>query len=116
MNQRRAFTLIELLVVIAALLLLFVVLIPSVYRAKRARDQRCRYNLQQIGLAFKTWCLDSSDSFDIAVPVNSGGAKERVEAGQAFFAFLVMSNELGVSRKPGFQLSVVCFLLHSINN
>ncbi len=93
MDRGRAFTLIEALIIGASVLLLVFVLIPSAYHAKRARDQRCRNNLRQIGLACKTWPPTAPD-FPAKVPVKYGGAKEPLEAGQVFFNFLVLSNEL----------------------
>ncbi len=93
MNRRRAFTLIEVLAITLTMLLLVIVLIPSVKHAKRARSQRCFNNLRQVGLSFKTWPQDG-DQFPAKIQLKQGGAKEALEAGQVFFNFLVMSNEL----------------------
>ncbi len=84
----RSFTMVELLVVAATLLLLFFLLLPSIMRAKRARDQRCRNNLHQIALAAKT--SDGAWPAEILV----AGVKEAAESGKVFAAFLVISNEL----------------------
>jgi prepilin-type processing-associated H-X9-DG protein len=86
------FTLIEMLVIIVTVLLVLFVFIPAVRRA--GPDRACSNNLKIIGLSFRTWALDSTDWFPTEAPVASGGAKERAEKGEAFFAFVVMSNEL----------------------
>ena len=92
-NGLRAFTIIEAVVIVATLLALCFLLLPAARHAKQASDKRCAYNLKQIGLAFKTWPGDG-DLFPMSCPTTNGGAKEHAEAGQVFFNFLVMSNEL----------------------
>src|SRR4051812_46571120 len=93
MHRQRAFTLIEVLVIVGTVLLLLLVLVPSINRAKRASDQRCLSNLRRIGMSFRMW-PPYSDDYPAKVPVNQGGAKEALESGRVFFNFLVMSNEL----------------------
>ena len=93
-NGLRAFTIIEAVVIVATLLVFCFLFVPSARRAKQASNQQCRKNLQYVGLAFKTWSPDSSDDFPMVRPITNGGSKECAEAGQVFFNFLVMSNEL----------------------
>jgi prepilin-type N-terminal cleavage/methylation domain-containing protein/prepilin-type processing-associated H-X9-DG protein len=61
-NMRQgAFTLIELLIVLAIITLLAAMLLPTLARAKtQARRICCASNLQQIGVALRSYVLDSS--------------------------------------------------------
>ncbi len=78
--------------------LLVLLLVVSVNHSNRARRNQCYSNLRQIGLAFKTWSLDSSDRFAHQIEAQYGGAKEPAEAGQVYFVFVVLSNELSTPK------------------
>ena len=62
--------------------------------SQNSARRQCVNNLKQVELAFKTWAVDNSDRFPMAVPSKEGGTKEFVEGGNAFRHFQVMSNEL----------------------
>lgn len=98
-RDRKAFTLRELLILVGVLLLLACVVLPCIGNHRRqVKARACIQNLKQIGVGFRTWALDCGDSYPTQVTLNSGGAKERVEMGQVFFTFAVMSNEIGSPR------------------
>ena len=89
-----AFTRRELLAVIGVLCLLLVVLNAVINSKVRAQRINCAKNLQQLGLAFKTWALDRQDIFPMSLSTNQGGTKEYLEQGEVFRHFQVLSNEL----------------------
>jgi prepilin-type N-terminal cleavage/methylation domain-containing protein len=94
-QAREGFTLLELIIVIAVatILVLFLDAIPS--RAPgRSKRINCVNNLKQVGLAYRTWALDHNEKYPGQVSVTNGGAMERIITGDAYFAFIVMSNEL----------------------
>ncbi len=90
---------IELLVVIAVIALLAAVLMPSLVKAKsRAKRIQCASSLKQIGLSFKQWSLDHTNSYPMLLSTNFGGTKEWIATGETFRHFEVMSNELNTPR------------------
>jgi type II secretory pathway pseudopilin PulG len=94
-----AFTLIELLVIVSALALIAALLIPGLVRARRqAPAKNCSNNLKRVGLAFRTWSVDSSDDNPMHLPTKYGGTKELIATGQVFVHFRVMSNELSTPK------------------
>jgi hypothetical protein len=62
----------------------------------------CVNNLQQIGIAFRTWALDNANKYPCNVPTNAGGVMEVCATGADGFennpaaVFQVMSNELSI--------------------
>jgi hypothetical protein len=97
----------------------------------------CCNNLQQIGLAFRTWAIDNDGRFPFNVSTNVGGTMEYCARGadgfdtNAALHFQVMSNELSTprilvcpkdqSRKPaagfpGLQASNVTYRVRSGTN
>lgn len=91
-----AFTIIELILIVVSLTLLILLMTFGLPNARRAASLKtCANNLRQIGLAFRTFCIDSSDSFGMHVPEASGGSDEAKYTGELFRHFQVMSNELG---------------------
>jgi len=94
-ERGRAFTLIELLVICFTVVVIAALLIPGVVRERRrARFVYCSDNLKQVGLAFRTWIVDSGSEYVTHVRTADGGTKELVGTGQVFIHFRVMSNEL----------------------
>jgi prepilin-type processing-associated H-X9-DG protein len=91
----KAFTLIELLVIIATVGLLVCVLMPTQDRQReRAKRIQCTNNLKNIGLAFKTWALDSRADYPMNWKAKQGGTLEFTTNGEVFRPFQVISNGL----------------------
>jgi type II secretory pathway pseudopilin PulG len=95
----RAFTLIEVLVIVITVIMIAAFLIPGLVRERRrARVVYCSDNLKQVGLAFRTWIIDSGSEYVTHVRMADGGTKELVGTGQVFIHFRVMSNELSTPK------------------
>jgi prepilin-type processing-associated H-X9-DG protein len=96
-NRWRGFTLIELLFMIVVIAILIAIFLPQLNR-RRVSRLGCVNNLKQIGLSFRIWVQDAGDRFPMKVFVQEGGAKELIETGAVWSAFLVMSNELSTPK------------------
>ena len=98
-NPNCAFTLIDLMAIMGVLAFFLVMLLPAL-RPARATNcrQSCSSHLKQIGLAYRQWAIDNNDKFPDQVSTANGGAKEWVEAGAVYTAYLVMSNELNTPK------------------
>ncbi|TAL02563.1 MAG: hypothetical protein EPO07_07160 [Verrucomicrobia bacterium] len=71
------------------------VALPFFGRARsRARAICCNCNLKQIGLGFRQWAMDHSESYQMGVSTNLGGSMEYLDNGQTFQHFRAASNEL----------------------
>lgn len=91
----QAFTRKDLAVCLLIAGLLLCLLLPALSRARtRARGICCNCNLKQIGLSFKQWALDNTNSYPMTLSTNFGGTKEWIPTGETFRHFEVMSNEL----------------------
>jgi prepilin-type processing-associated H-X9-DG protein len=95
----RAFTLMELLVIIAMLVVVAALLLPAFTRAKHTSQSICcNCNLKQIGLGFKTWAIDYTNSFPMSIATNFGGTREYIATGETFRHFAAVSNEVSTPR------------------
>jgi len=64
----------------------------------RSQSICCNCNLKQVGLAFKTWAIDHTNSFPMEISTNIGGTRECTATGEVFRHFQVMSNELSTPK------------------
>ena len=98
MNPRTGCTLIDFLVMVAVIVGLMVFLLPKFSSRRPNTRITCQNNLKWIGLAYRQWALDNNDKFPMHVSITNGGAMERVEAGDVYLNYLVMSNELNTPK------------------
>ena len=101
LSQKRnaAMTLFEVGVVIAVVMVLAVLLLPTLAKAKHKSSRiGCTSNLKQIGLSYRIWAGDYGDKYPIAISVTNGGSMEMVITGNVVQTFLVMSNELSTPK------------------
>jgi prepilin-type processing-associated H-X9-DG protein len=95
----RAFSLIDLLILVGTVVLVVVLLLPMLGKARvRGGPINCVNNLKQVGLSFRLWAGDHGDKYPMQVSTNQGGAMEWVSAGAVAPQFAVMSNELATPR------------------
>src|SRR5262245_61030489 len=95
-NRRvRAFTRIELLAVSAVIGILVALFAPMLSNAKR-RAQRitCVGHLKNIGLSYRIWASDSTNSFPMNLSTNLGRTREAVASSEILGHFQGRSNEL----------------------
>ncbi len=98
-RRRFAFTVIELVVIIVIVTMLFMLLFSSLPQAKqKAQNQQCLRILKSVGLAFRQWSSDSSDTYPMRRPTSLGGSLESATNGAVFFTFVVLSNELNTPK------------------
>ena len=95
-----ALTLMEVLVVIVGLVILFSFFDFGVTfdTKKKAQRIQCASNLKQIGLSFRLWEGDNGDKYPMSVSVTNGGTMELAAGTNAWFSFLVMSNQLSTPK------------------
>jgi len=96
---RSAFTRRELVVVIAITGLLMAWVFAGMTRAKRnAEFTQCARQLKSVGLAFRQWSVDSSDTYPMLRPTSLDGSLESATNGSIAFTFVVMSNEINTPK------------------
>lgn len=98
MHSAIGFTLVDFLVLVAVIAGLTVFLLPKFCSRRPNTRIACQNHLKQIGLAYRQWALDNNDKFPMHVSITNGGAMERVEAGDVYLNYLVMSNELSTPK------------------
>jgi prepilin-type processing-associated H-X9-DG protein len=94
-QKTAAMTMIELFVVLVVLAVLVAFFLPALSHNGYVRKINCVNNLKQIGLAYRIWAGDNNEKYPMQVSVTNGGTMEFTADGRnAWFNFLVMSNEL----------------------
>jgi hypothetical protein len=90
-----------LLGLIASIAFFILIEVPKEHQAARRSEQvSCEDSLKQIGLAFRTWCIDHDQKFPFNLPARAGGSLEYCNRdsngidANSLQHFLVISNEL----------------------
>jgi type II secretory pathway pseudopilin PulG len=98
-NRTSGMTLFEVGVAIALVMILAVLLLPWLATSRRRASRiSCAYNLKQVGLCYRIWAGDNSDTYPMGISVTNGGSMETVLTGNVVHTFLVMSNELSTPK------------------
>jgi type II secretory pathway pseudopilin PulG len=98
-NRRLGFTIIELVVILVIVAAASVLLLAGLPRAKaKAQNQQCARILKSLGLAFRQWSIDNSDTYPMQRPTGFGGSLEAVTNGNVSLTFVVLSNELNTPK------------------
>jgi prepilin-type processing-associated H-X9-DG protein len=98
-STKQAFALKELLVVVTVIVVLALVFLPPLYKAKAKDTQaNCINDLKSIGIAFRLWAGDAGDKYVMLTPTNRGGSLEHAQKGSVFETFHCLSNELGTTK------------------
>jgi prepilin-type N-terminal cleavage/methylation domain-containing protein/prepilin-type processing-associated H-X9-DG protein len=97
-QRERGFTLIEVLVVIAVVAVLISLLLPGLAKDKAEAEKiTCNGHMKVVGLAFRIFWTDNTNSFPFQISTNVGGTKEwTTDASKAWRQFAAISNDLGV--------------------
>jgi competence protein ComGC len=98
-QKTAALTLVEVLVVVVILFALALIFLPDTHYARpKAPRIECVNNLKQISLSFRLWEGDNGDKYPMSVSVTNGGTMELAAGTNAWFSFLVMSNQLSTPK------------------
>ena len=97
-QTNRGLTLVEVMIILCIICFLSIMLIPRLGNGaqKRAQKITCINNLKQDMLAIRIWGGDHDDKYPTQASVTNGGAMELMNTSEAWRAFQVMSNELGI--------------------
>ena len=83
----------------ATIAALLVLVLTDQHSAKsKAQTQQCARMLKSVGLAFRQWSVDSSDTYPMLRPASVGGSLEFATNGAIYFTFAVMSNEINTPK------------------
>lgn len=92
-------TLFEVGVCIAIVMVLAILFLPALSKARRRPSSlNCVNNLKQLGLAYRIWAGDNGDMMPMGISVTKGGSMEMVATGNVEHTFIVMSNELSTPK------------------